>query len=68
MPQNRRIVATMSSNRSIYIYNMNHDREVEPITLTGHDNEGYGMAWNPSRANWLATCAYDAKVMLWDIT
>ena len=38
------------------------------LTLRGHGDEGYGMAWNPHTAGELATAANDGTICLWDVT
>ncbi|TPX08223.1 uncharacterized protein E0L32_001881 [Thyridium curvatum] len=72
-PQNPDIIATLCVDGKILIFDRTkHSLQpagtVNPqIELVGHDQEGFGLAWNPHEAGCLASGSEDQTVCLWDI-
>ncbi|CAO3686691.1 unnamed protein product [Rhizopus stolonifer] len=66
MPSNANIAATKTVSGSVLVY----DRSTEQVlTLKGHTQEGYGLAWNPhlAKKNHLLSAGFDQLVCHWDI-
>lgn len=74
MPQNFDVLATFSSDGNIYVF----DRTKHPLqpretfqpdaVLNYHQDEGYGLSWNPHTEGLLVSGSSDTQVALWDIT
>lgn len=70
-PQNPDLIATLSVDGRILIFDRTkHSSEpngkVNPqIELKGHDNEGFGLNWNPHVEGSLASGSEDQTVCLW---
>lgn len=72
-PQNPNIIATMCADGKVLIF----DRTKHPLaakgtvspqaTLIGHEDEGWGLSWNPHKQGQLATGSNDKTVRLWDM-
>ncbi|KAG4306495.1 hypothetical protein PORY_000483 [Pneumocystis oryctolagi] len=73
-PQNPNIIATMTVNGDVYIFDRtkhssNPMGTCNPqIKLKGHTKEGYGLSWNPHKLGYLVTGTEDMTICLWDIT
>lgn len=75
MPQNPFLVATKTVTSSVYLFDMSrHDSKPPPdgkcmpdLILTGHENEGYGLAWSPVKEGLLISGSDDKQICLWDI-
>ena len=75
-PQNPRILSSWSASGNTYIFDMQRLPSTpgptpvfDPdIALRGHDNEGYGLAWNYFLPSIIATTADDGKTCVYDIT
>jgi histone-binding protein RBBP4 len=39
----------------------------DDVVLKGHDAEGYGLAWSPTKEGLLLSGSYDNKICLWDL-
>jgi len=59
-------LATASSDRTIKIFEVAHDRQIALATLTGHEGPVWQVAWgHPKFGSLLASCSYDGRVFLW---
>jgi len=38
------------------------------IKLTGHNEEGFGLCWNPTVNNKIVSGSYDKKILTYDTT
>ncbi|KAI8989370.1 WD40-repeat-containing domain protein [Pilobolus umbonatus] len=75
--ENNNIIATKSKSGEVYIFDCTaydpfpkeNDVFSPTLRLTGHDKEGYGLAWNPhkSYSSHLLSAAFDSKICHWDI-
>ncbi len=63
-PNNRNILATKSSDSNIYLIDTKLSKTV--LTLEGHSEEGYGIAW--SKENKLISGSYDKKVIMYQLS
>lgn len=78
MPQNSNLFATKSVNGEVYVFDRTkHVLDPGPevpfkpdITLRGHEKEGYGLEWNPTkqRSGHLISTSDDETICHWDIT
>ncbi|KAF2403014.1 WD40 repeat-like protein [Trichodelitschia bisporula] len=75
MPQNPDIIASMSPDARVLVFDRTKhplqpkDNTPRPdVELKGHEQEGFGMSWNPHVEGRLATASQDATVRLWDLT
>jgi histone-binding protein RBBP4 len=75
MPQNSLIKSTKTENAEVYVIDYTkHASKPEQsgacspdIRLTGHQTEGYGLAWSGFREGYLLSGSDDAQICLWDI-
>lgn len=74
MPQKSNLIATKTVSGQIHIFDLNNhpaepkDTLVKPeMRLYGHENEGFGLSWSPSKEGFLLSGANDNKVCLFDI-
>ena len=80
MPQNAFMIATKSSTGKVLLFDYSkHSSEPESVsrigevkcrpqlTMTGHEEEGYGLCWNPRQMGHLASSGADGKICLYDI-
>jgi histone-binding protein RBBP4 len=74
MPQKPDIIATLGIGGNCYIFdrtkhpNTPKDDEIHAeMRLTGHTDEGFGLAWNPRQEGILATTSQDSTVRIWNI-
>lgn len=37
------------------------------IRLTGHEQEGYGLAWSPFKPGYLLSGSDDQRICMWDV-
>lgn len=72
MPKQENIVATKSPSSNLYIFDLKKHSSKSSLsaqlTLTGHNKEGKGLAWSPSKQGFLASGSNDHLVNIWDIT
>lgn len=69
-PFNENLIATKSSNGSVYIFNKDIEKESSNdyiLKLSGHTQEGYGLSWSKCENNILISGSYDNLICLWDI-
>ncbi|RMY59576.1 hypothetical protein D0863_11895 [Hortaea werneckii] len=72
-PQNPNIIATWASDRNVYVWDRSKHPSIpsgEPkpqATLTGHQEEGFALEWNPQVEGQLLSGSADGKVNLWDL-
>jgi len=70
-PQNPNIIATMTNTGDVLIFDRSKHSSVPKGTVNpqirciGHDEEGFGLCWNPHEAGKLATGSNDGTVKLW---
>lgn len=76
MPQNPDLIATKTVGGTVCIFDRTKhpsnpiDDNVKPqITLRGHSEEGYGLAWNPTEAGkgHLLSASEDTTVCHWSV-
>lgn len=76
MPQNNFLIATKSSNNKVLLFDYSkHSSEPEDgkavcrpeLTLDGHDDEGFGLSWNPLKEGVLASCDNRGDICIWNI-
>jgi histone-binding protein RBBP4 len=74
MPQNPDIIASMGPAGTVHIFDRSKHESfpsndiVNPqIQLVGHEQEGFGLSWNPIKEGILATGSGDTTVRIWDI-
>ena len=63
-------VKTGGANPELLVYdlrNKEHDLESKALKLTGHDHEGFGLAWSPLVSGRLLSGSDDQKVILYDV-
>ncbi|CEP13766.1 hypothetical protein [Parasitella parasitica] len=75
--ENPDIIATKSRTGDVYIFNRTtfdpmpkEGEKFNPtLRLTGHNKEGYGLAWSPHKATstHLLSAGFDSKICQWDI-
>jgi len=70
----KNIIATKTVTGDIDIFNYHKhpntpaNDEVKPdLRLLGHDQEGYGLAWNPLKKGLLLSGSDDCRACVWDI-
>jgi histone-binding protein RBBP4 len=74
MPQQPNIIATKTITGDINVFdyhkhqsNPENDKVTPQLILKGHEKEGYGISWNPSRKGYLLSGADDNVINVWDI-
>ncbi|KAL3846960.1 hypothetical protein ACJMK2_017917 [Sinanodonta woodiana] len=75
MPQNPSIIATQTCFGDVLVFDCTKQpSEPEPsgicspqLTLKGHEQEGYGLSWNPNQYGYLVSASDDTAICLWDI-
>lgn len=76
MPQNPDILASLSSDTNVYIYDRTRHPLTPPVvgkpldpdvTLSLHKSEGFGLSWNPNAEGKLLSAA-GTEIGLWDLT
>ncbi|KAL7331550.1 Histone acetyltransferase type B subunit 2 [Mucor circinelloides] len=75
--ENPDIIATKSRTGDVYVFDRTtfdsmpkEGEKFNPtLRLTGHDKEGYGLAWSPHKGNstHLLSAGFDSKICQWDI-
>lgn len=74
-PFNPFLIATKTVCAEVYVFDYSkhpskpaHDGKCNPdLRLTGHQTEGYGLAWSPYQEGHLLSGSDDAMICLWDI-
>ncbi|GMH45451.1 hypothetical protein BSKO_13408 [Bryopsis sp. KO-2023] len=77
MPQNPNMIATKTIKAQVFLFCIDHHpdqpapdqvRNCNPdIRLTGHEQEGYGLAWSPFKPGYLLSGSDDQRICLWDV-
>ena len=74
MPQDNKIIATKTVSGEVNLFDyFKHPKtpendEVKPdLRLIGHQQEGYGLAWNPISKGILLSGSDDCRTCIWDI-
>jgi histone-binding protein RBBP4 len=75
MPQSHNIIATKTVSGEIHIFDQfkhptrpTNMTEVKPnLKLSGHQREGYGLSWNPTKEGILLSGSDDGLICIWDI-
>ncbi|KAG2209105.1 hypothetical protein INT46_006269 [Mucor plumbeus] len=75
--ENPDIIATKSRTGDVYVFDRTtfdpmpkEGEKFNPtLRLTGHDKEGYGLAWSPHKgtSTHLISAGFDSKICQWDI-
>ncbi|EKX34778.1 hypothetical protein GUITHDRAFT_158785 [Guillardia theta CCMP2712] len=76
MPQNPCLIACKGPKPDVLVFDYtkhpsqpSHDGTVKAdLRLGGHDSEGYGLSWNPSRPGLLLSGSNDCNVCIWDVS
>jgi len=59
-------LATASSDRTIKLFDIVNDQQTQVADLRGHDGPVWQVSWaHPKFGNLLASCSYDARVIVW---
>lgn len=75
-PQNPFLIATKTPTGDVLIYDYSKhptmpekdDRTARPqVRCKGHDEEGYGLAWNPLETGQLLSGSDDRSLCIWDV-
>ncbi|KAL1935099.1 hypothetical protein VTP01DRAFT_4239 [Rhizomucor pusillus] len=76
-PDNQDIIATKSRSGDVYIFDRKSysafpkvfERFEPTLQLLGHNNEGYGLEWNPhpSKSSHIISASFDNRICHWDI-
>lgn len=66
MPQNPDIVASKTASGVVRIFNTTSDVN-NPVSLIGHDKEGYGLAWSRLTKGLLGSGSDDGKICCWNV-
>ncbi|KAK8943725.1 Histone-binding protein MSI1 [Platanthera guangdongensis] len=75
MPQNPSLIATKTCGPDVHVFDSRKRPPSPPeggaggpdFSLSGHSNEGYGLAWNSMKEGYLLSGSYDSKICLWDV-
>lgn len=75
MPQNSFMIATKTVHSDVYVFDYSRHPSKPPpggecrpdLRLTGHESEGYGLAWSPFKQGTLISGSDDRRICLWDI-
>ncbi|KAJ8608501.1 hypothetical protein CTAYLR_005753 [Chrysophaeum taylorii] len=74
MPQRPTVFATKCADGGVYVYDIEATAAIEDVDgrgptvrCVGHDDEGFGLEWNPRETGRLLSAAYDGKICLWDV-
>lgn len=69
MPQDSNIIATINGGGKISVYDRSKDMNDALIsTFEYHQDNGYGLSFNPSVKGELLSCSDDSTIALWDIS
>lgn len=69
MPQDDNIIATISGSGDVYVYDRSQESDEGPLsTLKYHQENGYGLSFNPRDKGKLLSGSDDSNIALWDIT
>lgn len=71
MPQNHNILGLKTNCSEVYVIDcskqaLKEDGFEPDLRLRGHDEEGYGLSWNPIKHGYLLSASHDNKICLWD--
>lgn len=66
MPQDPSIVSTINGAGEIDLYNLSGEKKTAIAHLTPHEDNGYGLSWNPHKKGYLLTASDDKTVILTD--
>lgn len=59
-------LATCSSDKTIKIFDVSGESQVQTSVLTGHEGPVWQVAWaHPKFGSIIASCGYDRKVIIW---
>ena len=62
-------LATCSSDRSVKIFDVRDGTQTLAADLRGHEGPVWQVAWaHPRFGNILASCSYDRRVIIWQVT
>lgn len=74
MPQNPSIVASKTTSGLVNIFNTSlypaiptSNEVFKTMTLSGHTDEGYGLAWSKLETGLLASGSDDCRICCWNI-
>lgn len=69
MPQENNIIATINGSGTVFLYDRLKDGDEGPVsTLSYHEENGYGLSFNPKDKGKLLSGSDDSKIALWDVT
>lgn len=74
MPQNPNLVAAKTCGLEVYIFDIakdvpSNEKGCNPdLRLRGHEKEGFGLSWNPSKEGYLLSGSHDCNICLWDVS
>lgn len=69
MPQDNNLIATINGEGTIYLYNRDNDVESGLLsTFQFHNENGYGLSFNPNEKGKLLSGSDDSNIALWDVT
>lgn len=71
MPQRPTWIATKCADSTVLIYDLEKAAEEDDggpvMTCEGHDDEGFGLGWDPRRAGRLLSGSNDGSICAWDL-
>lgn len=75
MPQKPTIVGAKTSGTDVIVFDCaKHEGKAQggdfdpDLRLRGHDKEGYGLSWNPSKEGYILSGSHDCKICFWDVS
>lgn len=77
MPQSHNLIATKTVTGEVHLWDLfrhpSKPEQAKPeglgpnLLLLGHEKEGYGLSWNPTKSGLLASGSDDGRVLVWDV-